>query len=205
MQMKGKIEPASFHSQIEINLEGTSLDELYRNMMGRILENIATFQRGGSQWVFVEIDNLEIHSIRFEPLRGSSYIPLPEWIKLKEVIIIMKNSDQECFKWCVARHLNPAECHAERISKNLRKQSQVLNFKGIEFPRKLNDIDKFEKKNPGLAINVFGVEKEEVYPLRLSKIKFKPINLLLISDSETKHYCLIKNMSRLLSSQISKK
>ena len=158
-------------------------------MTSRILENIATFQRGGSQWIFLTIDNLEIHSIRFEPLRESSYIPLPEWIKLKEAIINMKN----------------VECHAERISKNLRKQSEVLNFQGIEFPVKLNDIDKFEKKNPGLAINVFGVEREEVYPLRLSKIKLKPINLLLISDSETNHYCLFKNMSRLLSSQISKK
>ena len=167
MQMKDKIEPASFHSQIEINLEGTNLDELYRNMMSRILENIASFQRRGSQWVFVAIENLEIHSIRFEPLRGSSYIPLPDWINLKEAIVNMKNSDQECFKWCVARHLNPAECHSERISKDLRKQSGVLNFQGIEFPVKLNDIDKFEKKNPGLAINVFGVEGE-IYPLRIS-------------------------------------
>ena len=205
MQMKDKIEPASFHSQIEINLEGTTLDELYKNMMERILENIAAFQRRGSQWVFVAIEELEIHSIRYEPLRGSSYIPLPEWIKLKEAIVNMKNSDQECFKWCIARALKPVKRNAERISKDLRKQSEVLNFQGIEFPVPLKDIDKFKKQNRGLAINVFGVEGEEVYPLRLSKIKFKPINLLLISDSETTHSCLIKNMSRLLSSQISKK
>ena len=89
--------------------------------------------------------------------------------------------------------------------KEFEKTVGGFEFSGIEFPVKLNDIDKFEKKNPGLAINVFGVEREEVYPLRLSKIKLKPINLLLISDSETNHYCLIKNVSRLLSSQISKK
>ena len=87
----------------------------------------------------------------------------------------------------------------------MRKQSEVSNFQGIEFPMELDDIGKFEKQNRGLAINVFGEEREEIYPLRWSKIKTKPINLLLISDSETRHYCLIKNMSRLLSSQVSKK
>ena len=206
MQIKDKIEQSSFHSQVEINLEGTNLDELYKNMMARIFENIASFQRRGSQWVFVAIENLESHSIRYEPLRGSYYIPLPDWIKLKEATVNMKNSGQECFKWCVARALNPVERNAERISKDSRKQSEVLNFQGIEFPMPLKDIDKFEKQNQGLAIKFFGVEgAEEVYPSRLSKIKFKPINLLLISDFETTHYCLIMNMSRLLSSQINKK
>ena len=52
--------------------------------------------------------------------------------------------------------------------------------------------------------NVFGFEGD-VYPLRLSKTKSEQIvNLLLISDGEKQHYCLIKSLSRLLSSQMSK-
>ena len=43
-----------------------------------------------------------------------------------------------------------------------------------------------------------------VYPLRFSKSKSERIvNLLLISDGEKQHYCLIKSLSRLLSSQVS--
>ena len=71
----------------------------------------------------------------------------------------------------------------------------------------------FEKFNPQISINVFGFEGV-VYPLRLSKRKSErsererseneqTINLLLISDGEKQHYCLIKSLSRLLSSQVS--
>ena len=63
----------------------------------------------------------------------------------------------------------------------------------------------FEKLNPQISINVFGFEDRVVYPLRLSKRseREQTINLLLISDGEKQHYCLIKSLSRLLSSQVS--
>ena len=98
------IEPSSFHSRVEVNLEGTNVDELHNNMVARIFENIASFQmRGSSQWVFSSIINLEIHSVRFESLRGSSYIKLPQSLRSKKAIVNMKNEDNMCFKWCVAR------------------------------------------------------------------------------------------------------
>ena len=74
----------------------------------------------------------------------------------------------------------------------------------------MKTIDKFGKQNPSLSVNVFAYE-ESVYPLRLSKSKATSqtekmeINLLLISDGEKRHYTLIKNMSRLLAKQCSKK
>ena len=79
---------------------------------------------------------------------------------------------------------------------------------------KLDHIVIFEKFNPSISINVFDFEGD-VYPLRLSKSKSErsererseseqTINLLLISDGEKQHYCLIKSLSRLLSSQMSK-
>ena len=105
-----------------------------------------------------------------------------------------------CFKWCVARALNPIEKTPERITHLLREQSEELNMRGINFPVKLQAIEKFEKQNP-VTINVFGFEGE-IYPLRISKDRSRePINLLLISDGKKEHYCLIKDMSRLLSSQ----
>ena len=55
-------------------------------------------------------------------------------------------------------------------------------------------------------------DEEEVYILRTptktvkhDKKARKPVILLLIKDKyENKHYCLVKNLSRLLSSQVSK-
>ena len=196
------IEPSSFHPRVEVNLEGTNVDELYNTMVERILENIATFQMRGSQWTFNSIISLKIHSVRFEPLRGSSYIPLPKTIRSKKSIINIKNEDDMCFKWSVARALNPVERNAERITRLLREQAEELNMSGTEFPVKLKDIEKFEKQNPNISIKGFGYEGE-IYPLRTSKMKQnrQTVNLLLISDEEKVHYCLIKNMSRLLSSQ----
>ena len=73
----------------------------------------------------------------------------------------------------------------------------------IEYPVSIKAIDKFERQNPTISINVFGHE-ESVYPLRVSKYEDREaIDLLLISDEERKHYYLIKSMSMLLSSQSS--
>lgn len=79
-------------------------------------------------------------------------------------------------------------------------------MKGIECPVSLKAIDKFEKQNPDISINVFGYENS-VYPLRTSKHvnRLEVVNLLLISDDETQHYCIIKDMNRLLASQTSSK
>ena len=78
---------------------------------------------------------------------------------------------------------------------------------GIVYPvgLSLNAIDKFERQNPTISINVFGHE-ECVYPLRVSKCEDREVvNLLLINDEGRGHYCLIKSMSRLLTTQTSKK
>ena len=116
----------------------------------------------------------------------------------------MKNDDDQCFKWSVVRALNPVDVHPERITKELKDQSERLDWSGLKFPVKLDHIVIFEKFNPSISINVFGFEDRVVYPLRLSKSKSEQtINLLLISDGEKQHYCLIKSLSRLLSSQVS--
>jgi len=85
----------------------------------------------------------------------------------------------------------------------LRKQGESLNFKGIEFPMSLQAIDKFERLNPEISVHVFGFDNiSKVYRLRMSKFKRqKEIDLMLLKN---KHYCLVKNLSRLMSMQTSK-
>ena len=88
---------ANFHSEIEINLEGIDENELFDEMIARIAENIANFQRRGSNWQFVSINRLEIHLGDWKPLGGSSFIPLPKKIRNKNAIINLKNEDDQCF------------------------------------------------------------------------------------------------------------
>ena len=147
---------------------------------------------------------LDVHLTDFIPLRGSTFFPLPKNIATKKAVINMKNDDNLCFKWSVTRSLNPVDVHPERITKELKDQSERLDWSGLKFPVDLNQIAIFEKNNPQISINVFGFEGG-IYPLQISKTK-RPriVDLLLISDGEKQHYCLIKSLSRLLSSQLTK-
>ena len=104
----GKTEkPFASHSRIELNLEGTDVNELYTIMIDRIEEEIQKLESAeDTGWHFVKIINLQLHTIRYTPLRGSSYIKLPKFLEDKKAIVNMKNDDEKCFLWCVLRALN---------------------------------------------------------------------------------------------------
>ena len=193
-----------FNSNLKTIIQKDTVTGEYRVMSNEILENVANFQRRGSGWIFRKVLSMYIHLNKYEPLSGSSYIPLPKVLQSKGAIInVLNKKDNECFKWAVTSALYPAEKHPERQTKYI-ENSEKFNWDGINFPASFKDIDNFEKLNPSVSVNVFGYEKE-VYPLRITKrANDKTINLLLISERENQHYCWIKNMSRLLTSQISK-
>ena len=192
-----------FHSETVENLEGTDESAVFDRSIQTIEERIQNFNQRGSNWRFERVLSLDVHFTDFQPLRGSTFIPLPSKISTKKAVINMKNNDDQCFKWSVVRALNPVDIHPERVSKELKDQSERLDWRGLKFPVDLKQIIIFEKLNPQISINVFGFEGD-VYPLRLSKSERTQVNLLLISDGEKQHYCLIKSLSRLLSSQMSK-
>ena len=216
-----------FHSQTIENHEGINESEIIDSMIETIEERFQNFTNRGSNWVLERVLSLDVQMTQYIPLRGRSYIPLPNVLKNKKAIINMKNDDNECFKWCTTRALFPVKKNAERIDKKLKENSKRLNWNGLKFPIDLKQISHFENLNQNISINVFGYEKKAVYPLRLFKgedsrrgnrseapERQHQINLLLIAEVSEgdgtsfldvkKHYCLIKDMSRLLSSQITK-
>ena len=195
---------AYFQSQIHINLEKTDVKVILSRMLREIMINLADYQKNGSGWYFKEVISLEIHTVDYKPIKGSCYIPLPDFIMRKKAIINMENKDDKCFLWRVLRYLHPREKHPTRIN-DLREYENDLNFKGIDFPVKVKDIQKFENQNPDLpGINVFSInENNKIYPLRHNeKDCQKTIDLFLFSKDEKQHYSLIKNFSRLTRSQI---
>ena len=134
---------ADFHSNITVNLEGTDVSELYESAVDKMLESMANFQRLGSNWLFASIVHLAIYTVKYEPIRGSSYIMLPAKLADKKAIVNLKNEDNECFKWAVTRALNPVGKNAERITNELREQAKLLNLTGLEFPMSVKHIGKF--------------------------------------------------------------
>jgi len=108
----------------EINSEGVNLNELYTKMKDGIKENMTKFQREGSNWTFSSIVNLSVYTDKFRPLKGATYLPLPQKLKKKGAIINIKNVngvpvDNQCFKWAVTRAVdllhNKDRTHPERI------------------------------------------------------------------------------------------
>ena len=204
-----EVRPFRFPSRHELNLQSTDENELYDIMIDSIEEkNQKLEDTDGSGWKLHSVINLKLHTVEYQPLRGSSYIELPRFIKLKNAVVNMKNEDNKCFLWCILRALNPVENHPERIDKNLKCKIDTLNMDGIEYPVSLRDINKFESLNSNISITVLGYDTwDKIYPLRISKHNDRThkIKLLLIEDNEERHNCLIQNLSRLLSSQVSKR
>ena len=155
-----------FHSNIEVNVEGTDENDIYTIITDTILERIANLisgsSGGGSGWVFYKIIKLELHTVSYRPLRGNTWIPLPKELADKKAIINMKNKYNKCFMWCVLRKLNPKDDNAERVDKELMKKENTLNMEGIEYPVSIKDINKFEKQNPDIAITVLGYNEKYI-------------------------------------------
>lgn len=132
-------------------------------------------------------------------MQGNSYISLP--VKLQNSakgLISLQNKDDECFRWCHIRYLNPQEKDAQQIKKTDRKMLQELNYQGVEFPVATKHYGKIEAQN-NINVKVFGCEKEQFYPIYVSKQKNeKVLNLLLISKGTKRHYVLIKDFNRMM-------
>ena len=54
------------------------------------------------------------------------------------------NEDNQGFKWAVLSALDPVEEHSYRLSNYIHFKNS-LDFSGIQFPAKPDDIPKFEK------------------------------------------------------------
>ena len=188
-----------FSTKTFLNLESTDVRVFLFQMIKHIKKSVMELTEQDSSWYFKEVITLEIHTVDYKPMKGESYIPLPDYLMRKKAIINMENKDDKCFLWSVLRYLHPVQKHVSRIN-DLREYENDLNFKGIVFPVKVKDIQKFENQNPDLpGINVFSVnDNNKIYPLRLNqKDCQKTIDLFLFSKDEKQHYSLIKKLFKI--------
>lgn len=200
------------------------------NINNEIQKSVEETAFRGSGFRLARIIELNVQISSYEPLDGSSYIATPGDLNKKKAIVNVKNMrDNECFKWAILSALYPAKQNPHRL--NYLKHENKLNFDGINFPVNLKDIDKFVKQNDWLSVNVYyyDVKTKKVCPLRVSDVvREKHVHLLLITksmcvdtnavntttdkikimienDQVKSHYCWIKNLSRLVSSQLTKR
>ena len=189
---------AYFNSKPKTIINNTEINALQLSKQ-QILNMIAQWISEGSGWTIESVDNHYLNIVQYQPMKGSSYIKLPQELRNSaKGLINMKNEDNECFRWCHIRHLNPQDIHPERIKKSDKEYINKLDYSRIEFPVTIKQYNKIEKQNE-ININVFGYENKQPYPIFVSKEKYEDcINILLITEEKNKHYVLIKDFNNFM-------
>ena len=193
---------AYFNSKPQTIINNTEIPKALQLSKQQILNMIAQWVSEGSGWTVESVDNHYLNVVKYEPMKGSSYIKLPQELRnSKKGLINIKNEDNECFRWCHIRRLNPQDKDPQRIKKSDKQYIQNLDYTGIEFPVTTKQYNKIEKQNE-ININVFGYENKQPYPIYVSKEKFEDhMELLLITEDKNKHYVLIKDFNRFMFNQ----
>ena len=114
-----------------------------------------------SRFVFDEVLHLDTNFYQPNLTRGSSYIPLPDWLVKKKAIINPHNEDEECVKWAVITAENVGMKDPQRVS-NLRKFTDNYDWSGLKFPVSIENIKDFEMNND-ISINVLSVENRHLH------------------------------------------
>lgn len=211
----------SFHDNLNVHYQ--------KNVVSEILKSVENAAIQGSGFTLSQILHLNVQISLYEPLNGSSFIETPKILESKKAIVNVQNlNDEMCFKWAILSALHPHENNPQRLS-HYKQFENELNFRNINFPVNLKDIDKFEQQNNTISINVYYYDDaaERVLPLRVSNVvkhhhihlmllvqairlnnsaytTADKINVMLECDDIRSHYCWIKNLSRLVSNQLSK-
>ena len=162
---------------------------------------IEAWSERGSGWIMEEILEAFINVAQYQPMRGGSYMPLPAKLKNKKAVLNIQNRDNECLRWAIRAALFRPRGDMRRTSSYPTEDD--LNFTGIDFPTPVSQIDRLERQNQNLAINVFGWEKEQVVVHRISEKggEVPRINLMLTKQGENTHYSLVKRLTALLYDQ----
>jgi DNA polymerase type B, organellar and viral len=172
------------------------------HQIAKLYEDFDSRELRGSGYTQQLIKYLELRISEFKLLPIASYIELPGWIKNKHAVLNPKTKQQDCFKIAIlSKH-----CKGLARSNRPRRLAEFENMYSwdIPMPPTIKDVRKFCRTN-GVSINIFGIEKKEIFAMELTKnVKRMHYNLLYLDNDTTAHFCLITSLSGLLSRQATK-
>ena len=200
-------QPFEVYAETDIS---SSLIDVYKQ-----LENaISVFQKNGSGWTLSQINSLDLSMWELDPLRGSSYHELPEWIIDKRAVVNVKAYGNDCFKWAFLAGMHePTSATNRNKMYSYTAYEHLYDFSSLSYPVPLKDINTFAKRN-NVSINVYGCtqndtqndkSKNSIHPLKVcDTVENRHVNLLLTEKDGSQHYSTIKSFSRLVRSQVTK-
>ena len=185
------------------------VNELFQSLLSRYQIDLETSMRG-NDFIFdlIQLLYYKCHKINFK--RGGSYIDSPDWIKKEKATVNTKSKDDKYFWYAVTVALNCWEIkwNSERVSK-IKPFINKHNWKGINYPSKIDDWKTFEKNNLTIALNILCIKEKEISPayiLKHNSTREKQIIISMIPNNEKKvwHYFAVKKSLLLLHKRISK-
>ena len=90
----------------------------------------------------------------------------------KKPVINPKNeNDEECLKWAitVALHHKEIKSHPKCMS-NIMRYTNNYDWSGLGFPVAISEIEKFEKNNNDIVVNVLGIKRTKAIRMQIVKI-----------------------------------
>ena len=91
----------AFNSLMMSVYRGSETDQIVDGMIANMTFQIENPALLNSRFVFDEFLYLDVNFHQLNLMRGSSYLPLPDWLARKKAIVNPHNDDEECFKWSV--------------------------------------------------------------------------------------------------------
>jgi len=187
---------------ITLDVDNLDLPDIVR----QFLEKIDGFSGQNSGWSIVQINYLRLCWGRYRPLVAGTFILMPKFIAAKKALVnIQCHDDENCFQYSVLARMNIIKfgSHDHKSRPFQYKQYlRMLNMDSIQKPVTLSSIDKFEKQNAEISINVLYLDdNRDVVPVRTSKFcnqRRHHVTLLLLTDREKLHYTCVQCLSRLI-------
>ena len=177
----------AFNSLMTSVYRGSETDQIVDGMIANMKLQTENPVLLNSRFVFDEFLCLDVNFHQLNLTRGSSYLPLPDWLARKKAIVNPHNDDEECFKWSVIAVEKVGMKDPQRVS-NLRKFTDNYDWSGLEFPVSIKDIGKLETRN-NISVNILAVEGRDINIHRKGqRMMGREINLLMVSEDGINHY-----------------
>ncbi|KAB0790087.1 hypothetical protein PPYR_15588 [Photinus pyralis] len=175
----------TFRTKNDVINNITDLHEWYKENVYFILQQkLEEFSEKDSGWALYEVLHLKVNINSYIPFKGgiSTYVKVPHFIAVKHAVVNVKNNDEFCFLWAIVSALYPAQHHSDRISgKSILPFALSTNHMSDKDPINLLLLPTITHINGSIA-EAINVKNNTVY-----------------------HFAWIKNMSALVSKQLSNK
>lgn len=153
-----KFENRAFKTIARAIYKETCINDKLDEDFKKLLEEQEHYEGLGSGYTLDKIDGLLLSINKYSPIGGSSYIELPEEINKRKATINVQNyNDNMCFKYSILSKF--VHVHPYRLSSHYDKLNDKYNFSVVTYPVLLKDVKIFEKHNPGVSINIYGIKK----------------------------------------------